>query len=311
MRSIGEIDNEEQAKRFGDYLLASGIPCEIEDEEGGTWSIWVHDDDQIEKAETELAQFNQEPKDSRYKKAKVKAEKIRRDEAEADKAASKKQVDVLTQTWSSQISTPHLTYALIAGCVGVFIALQTDLAPSLKQTLSISSYTVKGGSVTWLGLSDIGDGQLWRLITPILMHFGFLHIIFNMMWLHELGKMFEHKHGALKLIIFVIFTGIFSNLVQYIDFPRDQLGGKEVFGRGPMFGGMSGVVYALAGYCWIRGRLTPFSEIGLPPEIMRFMMIWFAVCFLPFMGIANGAHTGGLLAGLAIGWISAQVALKE
>ena len=57
MRSIGEIDNEDKAKRFGDYLLVSGIPCDIEDEEDGTWSIWVHDDDQIEKAEAELQRF--------------------------------------------------------------------------------------------------------------------------------------------------------------------------------------------------------------------------------------------------------------
>ena len=51
MRFIGEINSEEQAKRFGDYLLANNIPCDIEDEEDGTWSIWIHDDDQIEKAD--------------------------------------------------------------------------------------------------------------------------------------------------------------------------------------------------------------------------------------------------------------------
>ena len=74
MRSIGEIKSEEQAKRFGDYLLANNIPCDIEDEEDGTWSIWIHDDDQIEKAEAELKKFTREPKDSRYKNAEAKAD---------------------------------------------------------------------------------------------------------------------------------------------------------------------------------------------------------------------------------------------
>ena len=305
MRSIGEINNEEQAKRFGDYLLANNIPCDIEDEEDGIWSIWVHDDDQIEKAETELAKFNQDPKDSRYKKAETKAEKIRLDNEKADKEAAKRQVEVRTQTWNSSESTPHLTYALIAACVGVFIALQTDMGNSLKQTLSISSYEIDGNSVKWPGLADIRQGEWWRLVTPIIIHLGWLHIIFNMMWLHQLGKMFEYTHGALKLIVFIIVTGVLSNLFQYADFA------SSLFGRGPTFGGMSGVVYALAGYCWIRGRLVPFSDIELPPETMKFLMIWFAICFLPFLPIANGGHTGGLLAGLAIGWISAQITLRE
>jgi len=305
MRPIGEIDNEEQAQRFGDYLLASGIPCDIEEEEEGTWSIWVHDDDQIEQAESELAHFNHKPEDSRYKEAKAKAERIRRDETKADELAAKRQIDARTQTWNSSGSTPHLTYALITGCVGVFIALQTDMGDSLKQTLSISTYETEGNSVEWPGLSDISEGQWWRLITPIIIHLGWLHIIFNMMWLNELGKQFEQKHGAFRLIAFIIVTGVLSNLFQYIDFA------SSLFGRGPTFGGMSGVVYALAGYCWIRGRLVPFSDIGLPPETMKFLMIWFVICFLPFLPIANGGHTGGLLAGLVIGWISAQFALKK
>jgi GlpG protein len=305
MRSIGEINSEEQAKRFGDYLLANKIPCDIEDEEDGTWSIWIHDDDQIEKAEAELEKFNEAPKDSRYKNAEAKAEKIRRENEKADKESARRQVEVRTQTWNSSEPTPHLTYALIVACVGVFIALQTDMGDSLKQTLSISTYEIDGNSVKWPGLNDITQGEWWRLVTPIIIHLGWLHIAFNMMWLHQLGRMFEHTHGALKLIVFIIVTGILSNLFQYADFA------SGLFGRGPTFGGMSGVVYALAGYCWIRGRLIPFSDIELPPDTMKFLMIWFAICFLPFLPIANGGHTGGLLAGLAIGWISAQVTLRE
>ena len=149
-------------------------------------------------------------------------------------------MEVRTQTWNSSDSTPHLTYALIVACVGVFIALQTDMGNSLKQTLSISTYETDGNSVKWWpGLADIRQGEWWRLVTPIIIHLGWLHIIFNMMWLHELGKIFEHKHGALKLILFILITGVFSNLVQYIDFPLDYFAGKDIFGRGPTFGGNS------------------------------------------------------------------------
>jgi GlpG protein len=69
---------------------------------------------------------------------------------------------------------------------------------------------------------------------------------------------------------------------------------------------MSGVVYGLAGHAWIRGRLDPSSGVELDESTAMFLMIWFFICFLPFMPIANTAHTFGLLVGLAWGWIAAQ-----
>ena len=114
MRPIGEIDNEEQAKRLGDHLLSNGIPCDIDDDDSGTWTVWIHDDDQIEKAEAELIQFNREPDNPIYNKAKSKAEKIRRDEAKVDELTAKRQVDVRTQVFGSESTfRPYLTFFLI------------------------------------------------------------------------------------------------------------------------------------------------------------------------------------------------------
>ena len=53
MRSIGEISNESDAKLFGDYLYVEGIANDI-DEENGEWTIWVHDDDQLDAASATL-----------------------------------------------------------------------------------------------------------------------------------------------------------------------------------------------------------------------------------------------------------------
>jgi len=304
MRAIDEFSSEQEARLLGDYLYAKGIGNDV-DEEDGVWTLWIHDDDQLAKAKDELKAFRSNPTNSQYAEGARQANALRKEEAKENKRAAKRQMDMRTQTWESTGPTPHLTYGLMAACIAVFIALQTGMGDSLKQTLSINSYSIVSKSIEWTpGLPDIRGGEWWRLVTPIIMHFEFLHIIFNMMWINELGKLFEQKHGAFRLLVFVVFTGAFSNLFQYIDFA------SSLFGRGPSFGGMSGVVYALAGYCWVRGRLTPHSGIGLAPQTMNFLMIWFAICFLPFLPIANGAHAGGLVLGLGIGWLAAQRAMR-
>jgi len=74
---------------------------------------------------------------------------------------------------------------------------------------------------------------------------------------------------------------------------------------GPNFGGMSGVVYGLLGYIWIRGKLDPGSGLFLHRETVIMMIVWFFLCFTGWVGdIANGAHAGGLLIGMACGWLS-------
>ena len=287
MRSIGEIDNEDQAKRFGDYLLVSGIPCDIEDEEDGTWSIWLHDDDQIEKAEAELSQFNQEPEDPRYKKAKTKA----------DELAAKRQIDVRTQVFGQETgATPYLTYFMIGLCVLAAFFTKVGTAPEANAQWTITEYVKDGSMIRWLpGLPEIKSGHLWRVITPIFLHFGFMHIIFNLYWLHYLGGGLEGRLGMFKFALFILFTAALSNIGQYI-----------VEGS-PSFGGMSGVNYALFGYIWIRGDRDPSFGIQLDRSTITLLLIWFAICFTGLVGnIANTAHTVGLVAGAAWGWLAAH-----
>ena len=67
MRSIGEIPNEADAKRFGDYLYANGIASDV-DEDEGTWTVWIHDDEQITKAEEELSAAGIGPEALRFQR---------------------------------------------------------------------------------------------------------------------------------------------------------------------------------------------------------------------------------------------------
>ena len=55
-------------------------------------------------------------------------------------------------------------------------------------------------------------GHYWRLVTPIFLHFGWVHLIFNMLWLWELGRRIEYAVGSLHLLTVILFIGIASNL---------------------------------------------------------------------------------------------------
>jgi GlpG protein len=133
---------------------------------------------------------------------------------------------------------------------------------------------------------------LWRLITPIFIHFSLLHILFNMLWLRDLGGMIEGRQSTGKLAILVLAIAVCSNLGQFLV-------------GGPVFGGMSGVVYGLLGYIWMRGKFDPGSGLFVHPVTVGMMIIWFFACFTPIVPhVANAAHGVGLVMGVAWGYLS-------
>ncbi|PYK98399.1 MAG: hypothetical protein DME19_12705, partial [Verrucomicrobia bacterium] len=100
------------------------------------------------------------------------------------------------------------------------------------------------------GLPEIRHGELWRLVTPIFLHGGLMHILFNMLCLSDFGTMIERRQNTRVLTALVLVIAALSNLGQYL-------------WQGPDFGGMSGVVYGLIGYIWMRGKFDPNSSLFL------------------------------------------------
>src|SRR4029077_17402348 len=77
-------------------------------------------------------------------------------------------------------------------------------------------YTVNGAYVQFdPSLPEIRHGQIWRLVTPMLIHFGALHILFNMLWLRDLGSMIEGRQSSWLLGLLVLVVAACSNLAQF------------------------------------------------------------------------------------------------
>ncbi len=182
----------------------------------------------------------------------------------------------------SEIPMGWLTWTLIILSVFVFII---SILPNGMDKLSPLYFAGEGKDF----IKEIKQGEIWRLVTPVFLHFGFLHIIFNLLWLKDLGKVLEQKSGPLFLGIFFIITAILSNFAQYLTF-------------GPKFGGMSGVVYGFLGLLWMNSTFNSRSEISLPKHDVNMMIIWFFLCMVGLIGnIANMAHGVGLTIGMLFG----------
>jgi len=146
------------------------------------------------------------------------------------------------------------------------------------------------------------NGQYCRFLTPIFLHFNLLHIVFNMLWLWELGRRIELAQGSWRLLIIVLIMGIGSNVAQ------------AMFASAAIFGGMSGVDYGLLAYCWLWGWRRPDSILHVPTPVLIAMVVLMLLSMTGFtvlMGagaVANAAHIGGLLMGFVVGAIALAVA---
>jgi len=189
-------------------------------------------------------------------------------------------------------STP---ITLMVFLITLLVALFSQLGSQLETVawfsffplvLDTQAYLVKGFDHLWQ--------QPWRLISPMLLHFGWLHLVFNVLWWLDLGRRVEHQSRVLLVALLVV-TSVAANVAQ-------------AWQEASLFGGLSGVIYGLLGYIWVMDRYNP-ARYHLPQNILIFMLLWLLLGVsglfpaLGFGDMANMAHIGGLVAGVVWGFL--------
>ena len=327
MRQIGSLPDQAAARRFRAWLLASDVATDIESEDG-LWVIWVHDEDQVGSAKTQLEEFVAEPGADRYRLAEEAVEAQQRarpvkPKRVPDRPAAAGQPWMMTPWRRCRATMVLIGLSVLATalCVRGFDrdrgALEFKMAyePVMDQLTIVDVEERADGvyvptynlSRAWLhiqhavtrddeykppdsGVGKIVRGQFWRLVTPIFLHFSILHILFNMLWLRMLGGEIEAKRGLCRFVGLVLLIAVVSNIGQY------------AATESPLFGGMSGVVYGTFGYLWMKQRFDPASGTSLPPSCVFWMLGWFVLCWTGMVGpIANWGHTFGLASGMLVG----------
>lgn len=148
----------------------------------------------------------------------------------------------------------------------------------------------------------IGQGQVWRIFTPIFLHADIFHLLFNMIWLYVLGKQLEAHLKPFRYLLFIALAAAFTNTAQYL------MGG-------PSFLGFSGVLCAMLTFIWRRQIDAPWEGYQLQRSTFIFMMIFiFGMLGLQMFSfalevatqttlstsIANAAHISGAFFGLIL-----------
>ncbi len=322
MRLIGQLDSKAHAERFLAYLTTQEISAHCEHENDG-WEIWVRDEDQIDRAIELYHEFKADPASGKYREAVDKALTIAREQERKAQKVKKNMVQMQSR-WNAPITRrAPLTIGLVVVCV--IISLLTnfgrDIAGTSFRALALGALTSEQATElvgseglheynTRLRLGSLLHGELWRLITPIFLHFGPWHLLFNMYWLVVFGAQIEGRYGAVWMALIVVMTAIPANVSGALA-PANldgvaiaNLGGHWVV----LLGGFSGVIYGLFGYIWMKMVFDPQSGLFITRTTATVLMVWLLICMMPGftemtgINIANWAHGIGLVAGLIIGY---------
>lgn len=276
----------EDLAAFVGLLQRLGVPHRVS-EESGEQVLWVPDEDLAQQVRQLYGQYPSGIAASELPPAPVAA------------AAP------TGQTLADLRSLPVTLLVLLATFA---VALASWFGDNLQliSWLTFTDFRIQGDYAYFLPLADsLAAGQWWRLISPMLVHFGVLHLAMNTLWLWELGRRIEWRQGSLMLLVLILLFSLVSNLAQYL------------FGGPSIFGGLSGVLYGLLGHCWLFQRLAPNRYYRLPPGVIGMMLVWLLVCLSGLVGalglgqIANAAHVGGLLIGCATGVLGGLLARRQ
>lgn len=135
-------------------------------------------------------------------------------------------------------------------------------------------------------------GEWWRLFTPMLLHGGLMHIVFNMYALRILGVSLEKFYGHWQFLLLYIVSGFAGNVASFVFTVSPSLGASTaIFG---LIGAQGVFAYHN------RAVFGKLAEKALRDIVMLALLNLAIGYSLP--GIDNWGHVGGLIGGIAVAW---------
>ncbi len=180
-------------------------------------------------------------------------------------------------------SAAWITYSVIAVCGAIFAYLNLAIAlPSYKH---VAGNLVPSAARIW-------SGAYWGLLTSAFVHLAFWHVLFNMWWAKDFGRLLEPTLGRAKYLLFIASAAIVSSGAQLAISNQTGIG-------------FSGVVYAMFGYALAARHVEPCYQRILNKQTIQWLLGWLVICIVlsatKMWNVANGAHVAGFLFGFCVG----------
>ena len=147
------------------------------------------------------------------------------------------------------------------------------------------------------------NGQWWRLVTSMFVHFGIIHIGLNMWCLWNLGRAAEILMGRFPYLLAYFASGIFGSIASVYWHPLAAGAGAS----GAIFG-MAGVLVT-----FVYLKKTP-AHLQINKKMLSSLgtfIFYNLVIGASIPGISNAAHVGGLVMGAAVGALLPAASASE
>lgn len=138
----------------------------------------------------------------------------------------------------------------------------------------------------------VAEGQYWRLLTATFMHFGFEHLLNNMLILICAGMILEKAMGHVKFAILYLFAGVGGSTLSYLQMLQSGDYAVAAGASGAVFGIIGGLLWVVIRH---RGRYESLTGKG-----MIFMIAISLYYGIASGGVDNWGHVGGLIMGFLL-----------
>lgn len=180
--------------------------------------------------------------------------------------------------------TAYANFAIIAVNFICFIVL--EILGDTRDT----GFMIRHGAVY---LPLVLDGEYWRLLTAVFLHFGIEHIVNNMLVLYVLGEYLEPVLGHGRYVLFYLLCGVGANAVSLAKMMAEGTAPVSAGASGAIFGVIGGLLYAVLAN---RGRLE-----GLRTRQLVVVIVFSLYFGFTSGGVDNAAHIAGLVLGVVLG----------
>jgi membrane associated rhomboid family serine protease len=210
-----------------------------------------------------------------------------------------------TMRFARAILTRPAPFTIVFLVANIFVFLLIYLQSGGENSSLFNSALVAFGAKT---NALINAGQWWRLVTPIFLHGGVIHLLMNMYGLWVLGPYVERLYGSAKFVFFWVLTGVAGVLGSYLTVRPGMhlnMASRFLFKNADIASvGASGALFGLIGVLFVFGikfrhelpdGFKRAFGTGMLPTILLNVFIGFTIPV-----IDNAAHMGGLIAGAAL-----------